>query len=234
MMIYQTQNYNLFDRQHANRPVNSFHVKKLADSMKRHGFLESYHIVVTPNMEVVDGQHRLLAAQCLDIPVFYTIQENIDIGINRELNVTNRKWRMEDYVDSYATDGFVEYQKLKTYMQESGLSLTVFTSLSHKCDGGKNSYKSGRYTFPTDKSVLIALEIITHLKKYCDFSQSRQAVLGLLKTVELNGFNEEVFLQRLQTYPSKLRKSHSTATYHEMYLELYNHNTKKQNNRIGG
>jgi hypothetical protein len=231
-MIYQTQNYNLFDRQHANRPINRQHVQKLINSMEKYGFLETYHIVVTPNMEIIDGQHRLEAAIFLDIPVFYAIQENVDHSINRELNATNRKWGKTDYLSSYVDDGYEEYKKLQNFMAETGLPLSVFTTISSTTRN--DDYKKGRYTFPTDKAHLSALTAIRTLCKIEKFTQDRFSVLALVRLSKLDGFDIDLFLKKVETYPSKVTKCHNTQSYFDMYLDLYNYRARLISSRIGG
>ena len=69
-VLYE-KNYTKFTLFDNNREINETHVEKLIASMRKSGQLMP--VVVTQNMEVVDGQHRLKACEKLGVPVSYVI-----------------------------------------------------------------------------------------------------------------------------------------------------------------
>ena len=75
-------------------------------------------------MEVVDGQHRLKAAQELGVAIYYQIIEDAQLQEIQLLNAYARPWQTGDYLDSYVALGKKEYIEVETTI-DPGLSQTV-------------------------------------------------------------------------------------------------------------
>ena len=58
--VYVTTNYAIFKIIPGNRPLKSAHVKRLKESILKHGYL-SAPIVTNGKGEIMDGQHRFQA-----------------------------------------------------------------------------------------------------------------------------------------------------------------------------
>ncbi len=69
--VMYEKNYSKFTLFDNNRDINETHVEELIASMRKSGQLMP--VVVTPDKEVIDGQHRLKACEKLGIPVSYVI-----------------------------------------------------------------------------------------------------------------------------------------------------------------
>ena len=91
--VQVTSNYQIFKTLTSNRKVDMNHVKRLATSMKENPHLfETRPILVNENMFVIDGQHRLKAAQINKQPVYYMVSKGITIEDTRTLNTTQANW----------------------------------------------------------------------------------------------------------------------------------------------
>jgi ParB-like chromosome segregation protein Spo0J len=62
----------IFKHIKGNRIPNLKHVRRLVDSIKKYG-MKCNPILVNEQMEVIDGQHRLLAAKETNSFVYYII-----------------------------------------------------------------------------------------------------------------------------------------------------------------
>ncbi len=60
--VYQTSDLSIFKQIEGNRVPNLQHIKRLADSIRVYG-MKCNPILVNERMEVIDGQHRLMAAK---------------------------------------------------------------------------------------------------------------------------------------------------------------------------
>lgn len=132
--VQSTRNYRLFERHSSeNRPVNAKEHKGLLESMKKYGFLECFPIVVyrdaNKKLIVKDGQHRLLFAEMLGLPVHYIEEEtDFDIAI---VNSTAKVWKLAHYAEKYAANGIADYVEGLRFSRQHGLSIgTGFALLS--------------------------------------------------------------------------------------------------------
>jgi hypothetical protein len=111
--IQTTKNYRMFTRSEDNRPTDPKAHKKLLESMKEYGFLQCFPIVcfrdAAGNLIVKEGQHRLLFAETLGLPVYW-VEEAVDFDIAK-INCTPKTWRIQDYAKTFAKQGKQAYQE---------------------------------------------------------------------------------------------------------------------------
>lgn len=105
MNIETTKNYDMFKTMKGNRGINDYFVKKMVKNIREYGLINP--IVVTENMEVIDGQHRLEALKILGMPVQYIINSTVlqDAKTVQEINRVQHKWTQYDRVKSLADTG---------------------------------------------------------------------------------------------------------------------------------
>lgn len=97
MKLAETRDYSLFRYHTGNRPLNKEAVRKLVESIRIHGLIAP--IVVSPDMFVIDGQHRLEALKQLRLPVWYVVNYNYRDDQMVESNVTQRGWKLLNYIE---------------------------------------------------------------------------------------------------------------------------------------
>ena len=95
-----------------NRPLDIKGHRRLLESMKKYGFLESFPIIVYKdgkgNLVVKDGQHRLAIAELLALPVYWIEDTtNFDVAV---INNTPKVWKLKDYAEKHAANGLKAYQ----------------------------------------------------------------------------------------------------------------------------
>ena len=62
LQIHSTYDLSIFKILDGNRNINLGHVERLVKSIEENGFLKM-PIIVNDNFDVIDGQHRLMAAK---------------------------------------------------------------------------------------------------------------------------------------------------------------------------
>lgn len=87
-----------------NREIRPSWVNELKKSIMKNGYLKSQPIVVNEYYEVVDGQHRLEACRQLGCPIYYTVEIGATLKDCQALNQGAKRWKMDDYILSYAVD----------------------------------------------------------------------------------------------------------------------------------
>lgn len=109
----ETTNYSKFKLLHTNRMISQGLVERLKDSITKIGYIKSKPILVNDKHEIIDGQHRYVACQELNIPVPFVIRDKNGVSDNEvmiELNSKQDVWRLNEYVEHYAKLG-VKFHK---------------------------------------------------------------------------------------------------------------------------
>src|SRR5882757_1010825 len=150
-MTESTTNYDMFVFREDNRDkIDQGHVRKLVDSITSRNLLELRPIVVNERMEIIDGQHRLLAAQKLGVEIYYQVEENLDSEQIINLNIA-KTWGIQDFLNFYVNHEYPEYVKLHNVIKKNNLPLKVAISLymgqSHI---GFHDFKIGKYVFKNE------------------------------------------------------------------------------------
>ena len=156
--VYSTTNYNEFKFLKGNRPVKKSGTrwKELMKSLMEYGQLEP--ALVTPKMEVINGQHRLAACQILGIPFKYSISDKA-IGAEHIAAANSAtKWGYKEYVDFYVvqdTEASANYQRFKSIMDEFGLTAPCVNNIVRGGLIGANDIRNGKLKLSTDKYDVI-------------------------------------------------------------------------------
>ena len=69
-------------------------------------------------MEVLDGQHRLLAAKKLGCDIYYQIEERLTSADIILMNVS-KAWNITDYINFYCKQGNSNYIKFNEFVKKS-------------------------------------------------------------------------------------------------------------------
>lgn len=92
MQLQNTKDYESFRYLLSNREVNKLHVGRLVKSIAKNNLLHLNPVIVNPNMEVIDGQHRIAAAELLGVPVYFQIDDNVSKKDLSDLNSVKKNW----------------------------------------------------------------------------------------------------------------------------------------------
>ena len=126
VQIKSTRDYSLFKTNQDNRQLKQRKHRKLEESLRKNGFLPYWPIVVQKNgspMPVLDGQHRLIFAEQLELDVYY-IEADIDFSIS-EINDTQRPWAVVDYAEVYSQLGNQHYIDGLEFCQRTGIPIGI-------------------------------------------------------------------------------------------------------------
>ena len=156
-VLYE-KNYTKFTLFDNNREINETHVEELIASMRKSGQLMP--VVVTQDMEVVDGQHRLKACEKLGVPVSYVVNY---AGSSKQIaimNNTQKGWKNKDFLKHFSHKSHhncAEYKKVQKFIDEfklpfrvniallSDKSLNDFTNKQANNRGPLPSFREGNF-----------------------------------------------------------------------------------------
>lgn len=114
---YRTEDYSIFKRLAANRPVLSLRVNKIIRSISTKGYIYN-PIVVNEKYEVIDGQGRLEALSFLGLPVDFVIAPGAGLDECRILNTFTTRWSTMDYIESFRESGNDNYIRMKQIIDD--------------------------------------------------------------------------------------------------------------------
>lgn len=131
--IQKTTDYGQFKVLTGNRSIYKGHLTRLINSIRENNLLAANPIIVNESMEVIDGQHRLKAAQTLKTEIYYLVLKSGKLSDVQLLNSNNRNWLTQEYLESYCKRGFKDYKFLKDFAEDHDLSIT---NAMHLLSGG--------------------------------------------------------------------------------------------------
>ena len=125
-----TYDMSIFAKYRYNRGVKDNGVVKIIDSAKENGWVTPL-IWVNSNMEILRGQHSVLAAGIMGLPVYYVISENLTPEELVALE-TSIRWNDLNALTAYADNGNSNAKKILNYFNDIKLSLKGKMSKTHK------------------------------------------------------------------------------------------------------
>ena len=243
LTVQKTQNYDQFKFITANRSVKINNVKNLMRSMSEHGVLIN-PVIVNERLEVIDGQHRLKACEELGLDVYYIIVPNYNIKEVHALNLNQKNWSNQDYLEAYANDGNENYKRMFEFQQKNkdfafNAIMQFITGVSgfHLKDAyyensstGKEKqgigFKEGRMIV-TDEDIIKAQSLANkfmQLKNFTDLYNNGTFVGSLIVTINgVKEFDFNLFLSKVERYRDKVYKCSNRSGYYQMIHNLYNY-----------
>ncbi len=120
----KTKDFKKFKKTIGNRNLNEGLIKRIMDSIKEIGFVESRPIIIDSEFNVIDGQHRLEACIRLDIDAHYVIEDlDADKAITY-LNMNQGIWRLNDWINKHSEKGIACYEFLKKFNENNKLGIS--------------------------------------------------------------------------------------------------------------
>lgn len=122
--VYYTDVYDNFKGVVGNRPISRAHVSALERSIKKRNLLSKNPILVTSDMKIIDGQHRLEAAKKLKVNIYYMIVDGGSLPDIQMLNSVMKSWNGYDYMYSYCELGSEDYKLLRRVVETHGITIS--------------------------------------------------------------------------------------------------------------
>lgn len=226
----QTDNYSIFKKKQGNRTINQRHVRKLKESLQKHGFLESCPIIIDKNMFIIDGQHRLEAAKQLGIPVFYITESESSSDLIIDLNITQKKWNAIDYVRYYANKND-HYKRFLELLHDIPLDVvSVLDMATGKDLGGSfisEVVKSGQLELTAEQiqRAHITYDNILSLRDALRRKITGRTIRAIIQLQTDPKFSWSTLLKKANKYYVKSYFCSTKQEWIDMLIKLYNCNT---------
>ncbi len=233
----KTKDYGRFIFRSDNREkIDYNHVRRLITSIKARNMLDMRPVNINKKWEILDGQHRVLAAKELGVDIYYTIEESIDIPDIILLN-TSKSWGDRDYMNYYLKHDKQEYAKLNTFIVENKIELRVALSLT--MGSGKNihaDFRAGNYQFEgqhfNDKITLVR-ETIAYIIKMngtagSQYTKTSRFWKALIKLFMHPDFDEGQWKSNLNKLVNRVSNKVTLKELVTLFYYIYNYKSHER------
>ena len=125
--VFETSDLTIFKTVKGNRELSNVNVQRIKKSIEKDGML-MVPILVTKDIEVIDGEHRVAAAKLCNSKIYFVVgdaatktdsEHENKIATIQLLNSNQKNWGLKDYIESYSTRGVSDYVKLKQFRDKN-------------------------------------------------------------------------------------------------------------------
>jgi hypothetical protein len=237
--ILETTDYQLFKRIKGNRELDPVNINILKKAIQENNKLSVHPIIISKNMYVIDGHHRLQVAEDLQVPVSYLIDQNAenDEEIYQHIitaNVNKKNWTLENFLNLYAKkDQNPHYIEFLDLLETLGLRPKGLIGL---IIGAQNSavihnIKNGTFTLPENKRIYE--KITMSYFEFRNFAEERKMkpVSMFTNSNFTNAFrmllindscDVELLFQKLENRWFDLRPQPTAKEWFQLLLNIYN------------
>lgn len=229
--VQSTDNYDLFKKITLNRDTVDGHVRNLVKAINEQGNIsEISPVIVNEKMEVIDGQHRVLALEQVGLLVHYLVMDGTNINTVRQMNTLQRSWNAHDFAASFAAAGDTNYVRFLKLHEDYGFSFSILLSyINSKQQGMYKRFNSGELFLNEERDADVrahldlleqAIEMVPRFKNHRPFALA-------FKQISLNPeYDHGRFMSKLKKYGEGiLRNWSSTEEFLRGFEQIYNYKT---------
>lgn len=225
--IQSTTDYKKFTFIDTNREVNRGHVEALKRAFEEVGNLTAVQpILVNEKFQIIDGQHRFVAASELGAPVFYTQQQGLTVNDARSMNVLQKGWNVDDYAQSYAKSGHRPYQVYMKLREDFGYTHSIilaYSAVNGAFKGGFAEFKRGEFEIEDEA---LTRDRLNKLEEIADIMPvvygSRDFAYAFLKVLVNENYDHERMVEKARSAGATMRLYGSVTEYLRALEDMYN------------
>tara|TARA_R110001606_G_scaffold389707_1_gene556045 strand:- start:81 stop:854 length:774 start_codon:yes stop_codon:yes gene_type:complete len=226
--VFITEDLDRFELMRGNRPPNPQHVEHLAKNIEKFGMLCN-PILVNEDMQVIDGQHRLLAAKKIGVSIYYIIVKGYNLEQVKALNLKQKNWTKIDFLNSYADMGIESYVFIRQFMQRHLFILNTCLILlearastnTYRGTGTSGKFKEGTVKLGDIKKAELYAEQLKILQSYHNLKGRFNAIM--ITILKNKNFVFSEFLSKLKLQPTALVECATGEQYKQLIEHIYNY-----------
>lgn len=235
--VITTTDYNIFNHVYGNRNINKLHVKRLSESFKEKYLVSP--IIVNEKYQIIDGQHRFLAAKELGLPIRYLMVNGYGLREVQILNVNSKNWLKRDYLNAYCDLGYDAYLKMKTFMldfPDFGI-LGAEILLTKNTKGANNTEfemfegkKRGRDSFQEGNLVIRDLDLayawakrIMQIKPFFAYYNHVPFIAAMIMLFKNKNYDHNLMMHKIDKHNHLLKHQKDQVEYVKHLEEIYNY-----------
>lgn len=239
-MVYKTDDLSIFKTIDGNRVSNLQHIKRLADSIRIYG-MKCNPILVNEKMQVIDGQHRLIAAKEVGSFVYYIILNGYTLSEVHTLNLNQKNWTRKDFMEGYANMGIESYIKLRDFI-ELNQDFTFSECVAFCSNVGSDNYSIAH---KNSRGITQVFEEGTWIGKDFELAQEWANRIRMIKSYYSNynhnhfvgtmitlfnnkNFDFNEFMHKLRLQPTALVICQNCEQYKTLIEDIYNFRSRNK------
>jgi hypothetical protein len=230
--IHVTTDYDQFKSLVGNRSIFEPSLRKLIASLEEHNSLPFTPIKVNSNMEVIDGQHRLMAARQLNLPIYYVIEPDADLKTVQRVNANQRSWTPFDYLESFIAQGKKDYVRLLDFMDEYRLSLSISAMLLGDITSNALVHrliKKGDFVISNFDKAEREASFLNEIRRYSpDKVWVHREFIKTVMFLDDNNIDYKSILQSLKKNDLRVTRRPSLRAYVQQLEDILNFDVTKQ------
>jgi ParB-like nuclease family protein len=236
----------MFKKNQLNRAIVQTNLQKVMASIKAKNLLQFRPIIINENFEVIDGQHRLEAAKILGVEIYYEIDRDSHAEDMILLNMHQRSWGLDDYLNFYLQSGKEEYRKFEEFTQLEGLSMRqALNFLRGSSECSRSKFKAGTFKFPSALEYIKISDMMSKFKNILDLIE-RMKIEGtqitskhkfreaLTEILHCEDIDFEILRHKISINLDKMRLCANSGGYLLMLRDIYNWKNKRPVNLLDG
>ena len=200
--VHETKDYSLFEFLDSNREPNQRTINKLVSSIKENGI--QIPIIVNPDKQIVDGQHRFWALQTLGYTIPYIVSKTWKNESHTiEINNTGKRWTAMDFANYASKNGNLDVEKAlsiaKKWEKDTNKKLRPTTALEILMEGRSHAglltrLKRMTYKIDTERGMQVFDTLLEMSKFKMKASPYSARITRAIKVMnhDYDDLNEEV------------------------------------------
>ena len=229
-MIQKTKDYSMFKLREDNKErIKQAHVDRIRKSIESRNLLDLRPIVINEKFEILDGQHRYLAAKSLGVELFYIVKKELEANDIIIMNIA-KPWVLTDYLNFYCKNEKQEYLKLKEFISQNELNIKTALNITiGRAEQALDDFRSGNYTFTKEvlkEEIDTCKETIGLIRKNNGFSpylDSARFWKALIKLIRHPDFNAERWFSNLKRMTERFVAKVNINEYLRIIQYVYNY-----------
>lgn len=224
--IFWTDEYDAFKFYDLNRDIDNNYVSnKIKKSLLEQGWLPQFPMVVDEDFNIMDGQHRFLAAKELKIKIPVKIAQGFTDEQMIAINNATKRWSDKDFIAYKAKKGDVAARKLVTlcnrynFTARSAMRVVgIYTRTSLK-ESILNDFDFNR----AEKIAQQIIEILEILKE-----KGTKSIEALATFTKHPDYDHERFINKLSSQQDRIHHCNTIGAFIEMFENIYNYNSRNK------
>lgn len=234
----ETKDYEQFKMLDYNRNLNRNHINQIKEDISKVGYLEGLPILVSEDMEIIDGQHRFVACKEMGLPIFYQVVPGDIKQIIPMINTSQKKWKVEDYVNFWSKSAHnFDYTRLLNLSKEENINITIILTITKGSVTNGEYYakvKRGELKFTIEDTIKVRSFILKfhELCKILRLNPTSKLCAAVVQLSTYPNFKWSTIISKARNHRTLAYNCRTKEEFIVMLKELYNYSTRRVENRI--
>lgn len=232
--VYSSRDYDSFKIINFNRELSKSNLQRLRTLTEKEFKLHMFPIIVSTNLEIIDGQHRFHVAKEMGAPIYYIVQKvnRVSVADVYTVNIAGKKHSIADKLEMLYKAGHGEIWKVyELYNLFAGrFRISDVAMLCFSSNPGGTCLAALNNDTYTVKNYKMAKEILTALNSTTiPNATSNKVILSISIICANNDISPSALIQRLESNRHLIMNYAGRKDMEINLCNAYNYNLTKKN-----